>query len=600
MKKLVNEVRKVLTDVARQLGIRRPASLWRYIASAFRPKGESAQYKRWRRKRERRSKRFTNEYRALATSGVLPTISLIIPVDNPPVALLQECLDSVIAQVYPHWQLCVVCTGPEIDPCLEEYAKRESRIEVISRTSNDPIVKVSDIELELVKGEYFGLVESTDLLASHALLRVAEQLAAKPDLSLVYSDEDRIDTEGNRSNPHFKPDWNPDLLMGQNYIGRLTVLKAELVRKAGGFRERAEGSQEHDLLLRCMPHLDSGNVVHICDVLYHHRRRIEGAASAPDKDYTNEAGLRAVADYLAANYSTAKAVEGQSPNSYRIIWPLPDPLPRVSLLIPTRDGIDLLKPCVDAILEKTDYPNLEVLILDNQSRCARTLAYFDQLVADGRVSVHRWDHPFNYSAINNFGATLATGDIIGLVNNDIEPINDDWLREMVSHAARPDIGCVGAKLYYPDGRIQHAGVILGVGGVAAHSHRFFPADSHGYFSRLTLVQNLSAVTAACLLVRKSVFNEVGGLDEEHLAVAFNDVDFCLKVREAGYRNLWTPYAQLYHHESATRGPENTRAKRERFLGEVETMQERWGHALSMDPAYNLNLTRQREDFSLEV
>lgn len=599
MKKLVNEIRKVLTDVARQLGIRRPASLWRYIASAFRPKGESAQYKRWRKKRERRSKRFTNEYRALATNGVLPTISLIIPVDNPPVALLQECLDSVIAQVYPHWQLCVICTGPEVDQCLEEYRKRESRIEVISRTSNDLIVKASNTELELVKGEYLSLVDPGDLLAPHALLRVAEQLVAKPGLALVYSDEDKIDSEGNRSNPHFKPDWNPDLLMGQNYIGRLTVLKAELVRKAGGFRERAEGSQGHDLLLRCMPQLDSGNVVHISDVLYH-RRRIEGPGSAQDKGCTSDAGLYAVADYLAANHSGAKAVKGQVPDSYRVLWPLLEPMPRVSLLIPTRDGIELLKPCVDAILEKTDYPNLEVLILDNQSRCARTLAYFDQLVSDDRVSVHRWDHPFNYSAINNFGASLATGDIIGLVNNDIEPINDDWLREMVSQVIRPDIGCVGAKLYYPDGRIQHAGVILGVGGVAAHSHRFFPTDSHGYFSRLALVQNLSAVTAACLLVRKSVFNEVGGLDEEHLAVAFNDVDFCLKVREAGYRNLWTPYAQLYHHESATRGAEDTRAKRERFLGEVKTMQERWGHALSTDPAYNPNLTRQREDFSLEV
>src|SRR5690625_2417819 len=598
MKKIANESRKILTDTARQLGLGRLLNVRRYIARALRPKGESAQYKLWRKKREKQAKSFIKDYQALAANGTLPTINLVMPAENVAVPLLKACLDSILDQVYRHWQLCVIPGDSEVEQWLKEYTAREWRIEIVT-AENGSIVKTTNTLLERVKGGYLALVAPRDLLASHALLRVAEQLIVKPDLALVYADEDTIDTECTRSSPCFKPDWNPDLLMGQNYIGRLAVLKVDLVRKIGGFRESVEGPHEYDLLLRCIPHLGSDNVAHIPDVLYH-RRSAKDAEPFSNRDSKNDAGLRAVTEYLRVNHSGAKAVKGQVPDSYRVIWPLPEPLPRVSLLIPTRDGVDLLKPCVDAILAKTDYPNMEVIILDNQSRCARTLAYFDALATDHRVSVHRWDHPFNYSAINNYGATLATGDIIGLVNNDIEPINGDWLREMVSQVIRPDIGCVGAKLYYPDGRIQHAGVILGVGGVAAHSHRFLPGDSAGYCSRLTLVQNLSAVTAACLLVRKSVFNEVGGLDEEHLAVAFNDVDFCLKVREAGYRNLWTPYAQLYHHESATRGAEDTRAKRERFLGEVKTMQQRWGHALSTDPAYNLNLTRQREDFSLEV
>ncbi|WNZ57244.1 glycosyltransferase [Microbulbifer sp. MKSA007] len=254
---------------------------------------------------------------------------------------------------------------------------------------------------------------------------------------------------------------------------------------------------------------------------------------------------------------------------------------------------------MEAILARTCYPNFELLILDNQSRCEGTLRFLNEMKAtDSRVSVHRWDHPFNYSAINNFGVSLAKGEIIGLINNDIEPISDEWLTEMVGQVRRPEIGCVGAKLYYPNDTIQHGGVILGIGGVAGHSHKYFSRHEYGYFSRLHLVQNLSAVTAACLLIRKLVFEEVAGLDAENLAVAFNDVDLCLKVREAGYRNLWTPYAELYHHESVSRGADNTFSKRQRAQREAEYMRTRWGDLLDTDPAYNPNLTLAHEDFSL--
>ena len=267
--------------------------------------------------------------------------------------------------------------------------------------------------------------------------------------------------------------------------------------------------------------------------------------------------------------------------------------------MPTRDGIEILKPCVDAILSLTNYPDFELLVLDNQSSCKETLAYFDELTErDDRVRVLQYDKPFNYSAINNFGARHARGDVIALINNDIEPIDGGWLREMVSHAMRPEIGCVGAKLYYPDDSIQHAGVVLGIGGVAGHSQKYYRRDADGYHYRLKLVQNYSAVTAACLLVRREIFEEVGGLNEEHLPVAFNDVDFCLRVGMAGYRNLWTPYAELYHHESVSRGADNNRSKRARALGEANYMRERWGDILFHDPAYSPQLTLAYEDFSL--
>lgn len=316
-----------------------------------------------------------------------------------------------------------------------------------------------------------------------------------------------------------------------------------------------------------------------------------------EKSYTTDAGLKAVSEVFA-DRPDISVVVGPVPNTYRVRYPLPTIPPKVSLLIPTRDGVEILKPCVDALLERTDYPNFEVLILDNQSSCEKTLRYMDEVAADSRVRVLRWNFPFNYSSINNFGVQHATGDLIGLVNNDIEPINSDWLCEMVRQAIRPEVGCVGAKLYYPNDTIQHAGVILGIGGVAGHAHKYFDRHADGYFSRLHLVQNMSAVTAACLLVRRSLFEEVGGLDEKNLAVAFNDVDFCLRVRDAGYRNLWTPYAQAYHHESVSRGADDTPEKRQRHNKEAAYMRARWGDALLKDPAYNPNLTLIHEDFSL--
>lgn len=532
-----------------------------------------------------------------------PQISVLLPVFNPEPEWLEACLDSVLEQQYPYWQLCIAddaSTDTRVHEVLKRYAESDSRIQVVYRPRNGHICAASNSALALVKSEFVALLDHDDLLSPRALFHVAEALHRFPKAQVLYSDEDKLNDEGERYDPHFKSRWNPDLLLSQNYLSHLGVYRTELVKQVGGFREGYEGSQDHDLALRCTVGLTANEVIHIPHVLYHWRAG-EGstALASQQKDYTSVAGLKAVRSALATSWPGARAEHGNLPNTYRVIWPLPDPAPKVTLLVPTRDRVEILRPCVDAILERTDYPDLELLILDNQSECEETLAYMREVEErDSRVRVLAWHEPFNYSAINNFGAHQAQGEILALVNNDIEPIKEDWLREMVSHACRPEIGCVGAKLYYPNDTVQHGGVILGIGGVAGHAHKYFSRNSPGYFSRLFLTQNMSAVTAACLVVRKSIFEEVGGLNETDLPVAFNDVDFCLKVGEAGYRNLWTPHAELYHHESISRGADNNSKKRARAHGEVTYMRNTWAKKLDHDPAYNPNLTLVHEDFSL--
>ncbi|WP_444924273.1 glycosyltransferase family 2 protein [Microbulbifer sp. DLAB2-AF] len=531
-----------------------------------------------------------------------PLISIIMPVHNPSLKFLSEAIDSVTEQSYSNWELCIAddnSNGPEVRAALLKYLKMDERIKIVFRDKNGHISAASNSALALAKGDYVALLDQDDRLNSNALLSVVQTLNKDKDILLAYTDEDKFDQDGKRFEPHFKPKWNPDLLLSHNYICHFVVIKNELIKKINGFREGVEGSQDHDLLLRCMPYLNSNLVSHIPEILYHWRATPGSTAlCGKNKKYTQHAGLRSIRNYIQEEKLSAEVYYGAAPNTYRIQWKIPSPPPKVSLLIPTRNGFNFLKSCIESILCKTSYKNFEILILNNQSSCKDTLNFFKHIVSDPRVSVHSWDHKFNYSAINNFGVKQANGDLIGLVNNDIEPINEDWLSEMVRHACRPDIGCVGAKLYYPNDTVQHGGVILGIGGVAGHSHKYFKKHDYGYFSRLQLVQNLSAVTGACLLVKKTIFEEVGGLNEKSLPVAYNDVDLCLKVREAGYRNLWTPYAELYHHESVSRGADNTLVKRRRAQKETEYMRSYWGNQLDSDPAYNPNLTLVHEDFSL--
>jgi len=401
-----------------------------------------------------------------------------------------------------------------------------------------------------------------------------------------------------RSDPYFKSDWNPDLFLSQNCICHLTVYRSQQIRNAGGFRKGYEGAQDWDLALRVTEKLAVKQIGHVPKVLYHWRM-IPGstATAASEKSYAHMAGLRSVQDHLDRMGHGAKVRETEGSGYFQIEHPLPAKLPLVSLLIPTRDRIDLLKQCIDSIIERTEYDNYEVIVIDNDSQEQSSKDYFAAVQKDPRVRVIAYPHPFNYSAINNAGAQAARGTVLGLLNNDIEVISPRWLHEMVAHALRPQTGVVGAMLYYPNDTIQHAGVIVGVGGVAGHCYVGMPRGWLGDKSRARLAQNLSAVTAACVVVRREVFDQVGGLDEG-LQVAFNDVDFCLRVRDAGYLNVWTPFAELYHHESASRGYETTPEKVARFNGEIDFMKSRWGQNLDHDPYYNVNLSLNSTPFSL--
>jgi glycosyltransferase involved in cell wall biosynthesis len=531
-----------------------------------------------------------------------PLISVLMPTYNPPAAYLREAIESVVGQLYENWELCIAddaSTEPHVKAILEEFRARDPRIKIHYRETNGHISAASNSALALATGEYVALLDHDDRLAEHALYHAAARINETPEARVLYSDEDKLDETGRRFDPHFKPDWNPDLLRSQNYVSHLGIYATALVRQVGAFRLGYEGSQDYDLLLRCVACCGDEEIVHIPKILYHWRSLAGSTArDAGEKRYTTDAGISALQDHFVSLGKKVHVQQGIVANTYRVRHAIPQPAPLVSLLIPTRDRLDLIRACVESILEKTAYANYEILILDNQSTEPQTLEWFAGVDDGKRVRVLRYDHPFNYSAINNFGVEHARGEIVGLVNNDIEVIGEEWLTEMVSHAQRPEIGCVGAKLYYENDNIQHAGVILGLGGVAGHSHKYFPRKSPGYFYRLHLIQNLSAVTAACMLVRKSVYKEVGGLNEDDLKVAFNDVDFCLRVRVAGYRNLWTPYAELYHHESISRGAEDTPEKQARFAKEVAFMKTNWADALNHDPAYSENLTRDREDFSI--
>jgi len=434
-------------------------------------------------------------------------------------------------------------------------------------------------------------------LRENALFWVVDAVIAHPDAGVIYSDEDKIDESGRRYAPYFKSDWNPDLFLSHNMICHLGVYKTALVRKLGGFREGCEGAQDYDLALRCTELLEASQIVHIPRVLYHWRSHAGSTAQAgSEKNYALMAGKHALDEHFARIHVSAKA-ELLDFGMYRIRYAIPASSPLVSLIIPTRNGLDLIKQCIESIVAKTTYKNYEIIIIDNNSDEPRTLDFFGSLAGESRIRVIRDERDFNYSALNNAAVQQAQGEYIGLINNDIEVISPEWLEEMMGLAMRPNIGAVGARLWYPNDTLQHGGVIIGLGGVAGHSHKNLRKGAPGYFYRAQLIQNFSAVTAACLVVKKSIYQEVGGLDEVNLKIAFNDVDFCLRLCEAGYRNVWTPYADLYHHESATRGYEDSPEKQMRFMNEVLYMKKRWGDSLLDDAAYSRNLTLDREDFS---
>lgn len=531
-----------------------------------------------------------------------PLFSVVVPVYNTEPKLLASMIDSVRAQSYEKWELCLADDGStdlRVHKTLRKYAAKDSRIKVVFRPQNGHISAASNSAIELATGDFIVLVDHDDLVDPDALLLVAKEIHDHPEVMIVYTDADIVSVDGKRNSPYFKTDWDRLLICANNYVCHLAVYKSELVRKVGGFRLGFEGSQDHDLLLRCSEQVNDEQIVHIPKVLYSWRASpCSVAASSDAKPYANDAGRRAVAEHLQRmTGQTIQVDAGPLPYTYRPIWPvIGNPL--VSIIIPTRDRLDVLKACVESVLQKTHYQNYEIIIVDNGSVEPPTLDWLAHIQKfDPRVRVIRDDRPFNYSALNNAAVGVSRGEYLLLLNNDIEVISPDWLREMLSLAQRDRAGCIGAKLYYPDGRIQHAGVLIGMGGYAGHLFSLFEGDHPGYWGRLKHAQNYTASTGACLLISRKIFDQVGGLNEVDLAVAFNDIDLCLKVAEAGYQNAWTPYAELIHHESLSRGYDDTPEKQARARKESDYMLNRWKTDTFRDPAYNPNLTLDRADFS---
>ena len=571
----------------------------RLLGARHRERQAALPYREWLTTHEPTPAMCAVHRRRASSMEAAPVISLVMPTYNSNLDHLRAAVASVQAQWYPHWQLCIcddASRDESVRALLREWAAAEPRISLRLSPANGGIAAASAEALALASGDYVGFLDHDDLLPPWALYRVATSIKASPDTDIWYSDEDKLDERGQRCDPHFKPAWNEELLHSINYFGHLLVIRHRLLLTAGGFRAGYDGSQDYDLVLRCVAQTTASRIGHIPGVLYHWRKSKGSTAQALGaKGQAHPSGVAALRAHFGK--SGSRVTDGPFPTSYRALHPLPTPAPSITIMIPTRDGLLQLRRCIDSIRKLTRYSNYSLLILDNQSSQPAMLDYLAQLRANG-VEVLAYDRPFNFSAINNFGAQHASGELLLLLNDDVELLTADWLDEMVSRLYRPGVGAVGAKLYYPDGRIQHAGVMTGIGGVAGHGHKYYPGRHSGYFGRLVLPQTVAAVTGACLLTRRLDYLACGGLDEHNLAVAFNDVDYCLRLRERGLRSVWTPYAELVHHESLSRGAEDTPEKKQRFFQEVRYMQSRWGSQLTADGSYNPYLTLEHEDFSL--
>jgi glycosyltransferase involved in cell wall biosynthesis len=559
------------------------------------PWGDSVEnYKRWLELCEQYGFEAAKDTaREMASLTYQPLISILMPVRNTPERFLRKAIDSVLNQSYGSWQLCIAddaSTVPHVKNVLLDYAQLDSRISIVFRERNGHISLASNSALELARGEFSAVLDHDDELTPDALSSVIRELNGHPDANLVYSDYDEIDRDGLRRSTCFKPGWNPDLLLSQNYICHLAVYRTDLLRKLEGFRPGFEGSQDWDLSLRVSEASQSGQIRHIPKILYHWRRHEHSASSnLSSTHYAVIAAEKAITEHLARKQRKAKVMETPFTGWFRVRYEIENP-PKVSIIICTRDRIDLLRPCIKSILGKTSYQSYEILIVDNNSREPDSRAFFDEYRNHPRVRVIEDDREFNYSALNNRAVSHATGSVLCFLNNDTVVISSEWLEELVSHAVREEIGAVGAKLLFPDGRIQHAGIVLGVGGFAGHVFAGLPEDAAGHMGRAQLIQNYTAVTGACMAMRKSLFLDAGGFNESELKISFNDIDLCLRLHAAGYRNLWTPYALLYHHAGASRGEDITPGQKELALREANYFHTRWKDLIYDDPAYNPNLS----------
>ena len=572
------------------------------VSAVHRAADQSFSYADWIAQNEAPSHLYRQLKEKSSSWQYQPLVSVVMPTYNSPLHFLAQAIESVQAQVYPHWELCIAddaSTNPEVQAFLKEAAQKDTRISIVLRSQNGHISESSNSALEIAKGEWVALLDHDDLLHPMALYELVNTLQSHPEAQIVFSDEDKIDEKGQRFGPYFKTDYNPELMWAQNMISHLGCYKKSTLDAIGGFRKGFEGSQDYDLALRVIQRSKPHQIVHIPRVLYHWRAIIGSTALAPnEKPYAETASRKALVEHLAALQIPA-GVEPAPDLSYmnrvRPLLQKPDPL--ISLLIPTKDGIDLLKQCIQSVQQKSSYKFYEILVVNNNSQLPESQIYFDQLKREG-IRVLDYPHPFNFSAINNFAAREARGEYLCLMNNDIEVQSSSWMEEMLSFAQLDHAGAVGARLWYPGQQgLQHGGVIIGLGGVAGHAHVGLKKNEKGYFGRAVLHHRCSAVTAACLMIKKSTYFAVGGMDEQ-IAVAFNDVDFCLRLGDAGYHCVYTPSAELIHHESATRGDDLSDENLNRFMGEEAFMKARWGERLNHDPFFSPNLSFSHTDFRM--
>lgn len=529
----------------------------------------------------------------------MPLISILVPLYNTPESFLKQMIQSVRAQTYGNWELCIANANPgnkEVGDILRIASEKDKRIRVTDVPENEGIAQNTNAALKIASGEYVGLLDHDDLLTKDALYEVVKALNQQEKPEMLYSDEDKVTTDlTEHFQPYMKPDFNLDLLRSNNYICHFFVAKKSLIEDVGAFRGEFNGAQDYDLILRCSE--KAAGIAHIPRILYHWRVHKASTADNPaSKMYAFDAGKSAIEDHLKRCGQDGEVSHAKDLGYYRVKYEVKGS-PLVSIIIPNKDEVESLDKCLQSI-EKSTYKNYEIIVVENNSVKDETFAYYKKIEAKG-VKVVYWEKGFNYSAINNYGASYAKGDYLLLLNNDVEVITPDWLEEMLGNCQRKEVGIVGVKLYYPDDTVQHAGIIVGIGGVAGNIFVGLPRRYTGYFHKASVQQDLSAVTAACMMVKRSVYEAVKGLDEK-LQVAFNDVDFCLRVRKAGYLVVYNPYAELYHYESKTRGPEDTKEKARRFYSELEYMRSHHLDILkSGDPMYNRNLTLTKWDYSLK-
>lgn len=553
-----------------------------------------------------------------------PKISVIVPMYKTKEKFLKDLIDCMEKQTYSNWELCLADGSPEENEKYKKYYENDERIKYKFLGENKGIAGNTNAAIEMATGEFIALLDHDDILAEYALFEVVKCINKNPSVEFIYSDEDKIDEKNNRYDAYFKPDFAPDTLRCQNYICHFSIFKKELMDKLNGFREGYDGAQDYDIFLRMSEIVDEKNIKHISKILYHWRVHKESTAklNSNAKNYAFEAGKKAIEDHLKRVGLDGTVTEGCIEGIYRVDYKVIGN-PKVSIVIPNKDGKDILKVCVDSVLEKTTYSNYEIVVVENNSTSEEIYEYYKEIIKNEKVRVVNYNTGkeilfedecnleytnqnrreikpgFNYSAIINFGIKNVTGEYSIQLNNDTELITPNWLELMLGFCQREDVGAVGVKLYFPDETIQHAGIVVGLGGIAGNRFKSIPKSGHGYFARESMIENLSAVTGACLMTKTKIYEEVDWMNE-NLAVAFNDVDFCLKIREKGYLIVYTPFVEFWHYESKSRGQEDSPEKIKRFQGEISTFEKRWVDFLEKgDPYYNINLSLDTEVYHMK-